>query len=212
MIHNYKKVLVLAPHTDDGELGCGGTMHRLIEQGSEVIYVAFSICEESVPKGFHKHVLADEVKEATKVLGIDENNLIIKNYRVRYFKNRRQEILEDLVSLNKEIKPDLVLCPATTDIHQDHQTITEETMRAFKSTSILGYEFIWNSYDQKTNFFVSLSEKNIETKIEALKKYKSQGFRSYTSPDNLQIMAKYKGLQVKRNLVEAFQVIRLISE
>ena len=51
------KVLVLAPHTDDGELGCGGTIHQLISHGKRVIYVAFSTCEESVPEGFPKDIL-----------------------------------------------------------------------------------------------------------------------------------------------------------
>ncbi len=45
-----QKILVLAPHTDDGELGCGGTIVRLIDEGQDVYYVAFSICEESVPE------------------------------------------------------------------------------------------------------------------------------------------------------------------
>lgn len=212
MINNYNRILVLAPHTDDGELGCGGTIHKLINQGKDVYYAAFSICEESVPEGFPKNILGTEVKKATKVLGIQENNLIIKDYKVRYFKENRQRILEDLVALNKQLKPDLVLCPATTDIHQDHQAITQESIRAFKNISIIGYEFIWNSFVQKTNLFISLSQENISAKINSLKEYNSQGFRVYTSQESIITMAKYKGLQVKKEFVEAFEVIRLISE
>lgn len=212
MINSFNNILILAPHTDDGELGCGGTIDKLIKAGKKVTYVAFSTCEESVPKGLPKDTLAKEVKEAVRILGIPKEDLIIKNYTVRYFKNKRQEILEDLVVLNRLLKPDLVFCPATTDIHQDHQTIAEEAIRAFKNTSILGYEFIWNSFEQKTNLFVNLEEDNLKKKIESLKAYASQGFRSYTSEDSIRTVAKYKGFQIKRDLAEAFEVIRLITK
>ena len=51
------KILLLSPHTDDGELGCGGTVAKLIEQGKEVFYVAFSACEQSVLPQFPKDIL-----------------------------------------------------------------------------------------------------------------------------------------------------------
>tara|TARA_Y100000739_G_C20308302_1_gene328716 strand:+ start:165 stop:359 length:195 start_codon:yes stop_codon:yes gene_type:complete len=56
------KILVLAPHTDDGEIGCGGSIARFIDEGKEIYYIAFSKCEESVPKGFPKNILEEEVK------------------------------------------------------------------------------------------------------------------------------------------------------
>ena len=77
MIANFKNVLVLAPHTDDGELGAGGTIAKLIEGGSNVTYAAFSTAAESVPDGFPKNILKTEVMETTKSIGIDQKNLII---------------------------------------------------------------------------------------------------------------------------------------
>ena len=56
-MNNIKNVLILAPHTDDGELGCGGTIAKLIEEGSEVYYAAFSVCETSVPEGYTINIL-----------------------------------------------------------------------------------------------------------------------------------------------------------
>jgi len=123
MLNSFNTVLVLAPHTDDGELGCGGTIHQLISLGKRVIYVAFSICEESVPKEYPSNILATEVRAATQILGIPSNDLLIKAYKVRHFLEHRQQLLEDLVALNRTYSPDLVICPATTDIHQDHQAI-----------------------------------------------------------------------------------------
>ena len=61
-----KNVLILAPHTDDGEFGCGGSIVKLIDSGAEVYYVAFSACEQSVLPHLPKDILVSEVKEATK--------------------------------------------------------------------------------------------------------------------------------------------------
>ena len=72
MIEQWKKALVLAPHTDDGEFGCGGTMARLVEAGCDVRYVAFSIATRSLPPGFPPDTLAKEVREATAELGIPD--------------------------------------------------------------------------------------------------------------------------------------------
>ncbi len=209
MLSGFNTVLVLAPHTDDGELGCGGLIHQLCLLGKRVIYVAFSICEESVPEGFDKEILAVEVKNATAKLGILSEDLLIKRYKVRLFSDSRQAILEDLVALNRAFSPDLVLCPSSYDIHQDHQVINREAIRAFKRTSIWGYDFIWNNFESKASCFVSLTEDNITAKINSLKEYKSQGFRTYTSEESIRTMASYSGLQVGEKYVEPFEIMRL---
>ena len=70
VIGAWERVLVLAPHTDDGEFGAGGTMARLVESGADVRYVAFSIATRSLPEGFAPGTLGGEVREATSELGI----------------------------------------------------------------------------------------------------------------------------------------------
>ncbi len=80
MIGAWERVLVLAPHTDDGEFGAGGTMARLVEAGSQVRYVAFSIATRSLPEGFPPGTLAGEVKEATAELGIAPENLTVHDF------------------------------------------------------------------------------------------------------------------------------------
>ena len=62
MSYNFKRILALAPHTDDVEFGAGGSVARWIEEGKEMFYAAFSIAEKSVPEGFPKNVLEQEVK------------------------------------------------------------------------------------------------------------------------------------------------------
>jgi N-acetylglucosamine malate deacetylase 1 len=207
---NFKNVLVLAPHTDDGELGCGGTISRFLEANVNVFYAAFSTAEQSLPKGLPKDILKTEVKNATRVLGIKEKNLIIFNYEVRKLNYVRQEILESLIKIRNQVKFDLILLPSLNDIHQDHKTIAEEGLRAFKNTTILGYELIWNNLTFNTTSFIKLEKNNIEKKVLALKEYKSQAGRSYMSEEFIFSLAKTRGVQIGADYAEAFEVIRLI--
>src|SRR5207244_10662873 len=75
LIEQWQRALVLAPHTDDGEFGCGGTMARLVGGGCEVRYVAFSIATRSLPEGFPPDTLARAVREAAAALGISEERV-----------------------------------------------------------------------------------------------------------------------------------------
>ncbi len=207
---NVARVLVLAPHTDDGELGCGGTLSKLIERGATVHYVAFSICEESVPEGFARDILATEVKKSTQNLGIDPDHLIVLRYPVRHFPQYRQDILEDLIRIRREIEPDLVFLPSPDDIHQDHQIVSQEGLRAFKRKSILGYELPWNNLTFTSSALVHLAEKHVQRKIAALKHYESQRHRNYWSEDMVTNLARVRGVQAGADYAEAFQVMRLV--
>lgn len=208
----YKKVLVLAPHTDDGELGVGGTISKLIEDGSEVFYAAFSTAAESLPEGFPKDILKVEVSAATIKLGIKSENLFIYNYQVRKLNYARQEILEDLVKLKKNYQFDLIFLPSLKDLHQDHSTVAMEGLRAFKNTTILGYELIWNNLSFNTECFFKLEERHIENKINALMEYKSQAHRDYVSAEFIKSLAKARGVQIGCHWAECFEVIRLIID
>ncbi len=206
-----KKVLVLAPHTDDGEFGCGGTINKLIEEGNEVYYVAFSACEQSVLSHFPSDILITEVKAATSILGIKPDNLILLKYNVRTFNYKRQEILDDIIKIRNRINPDLVFIPALTDLHQDHKTIADEALRAFKFTSILSYEMPWNNISFQTSCFYKLSPDNLKAKIDALKKYKSQAHRPYASSEFIKSLAVVRGIQVNTEYAETFEVLRWIN-
>ncbi len=210
MFDNVKNVLVLAPHTDDGELGAGGTISKFIENGINVYYAAFSTAEKSVPIGFEKDILKTEVKNATKKLGIKEENLFIYDYEVRKLNYVRQEILEDLIALRNRLEIDLVLMPSLNDIHQDHTTIAQEGLRAFKTKTILGYELIWNNLSFDTTSFVKLEKKHIQSKVDSLKEYKSQNGRDYMSEEFIFSLAKSRGVQIGAEYAESFEVIRLV--
>jgi N-acetylglucosamine malate deacetylase 1 len=207
----FKKILVLAPHTDDGELGCGGLISKYIAQGAEVYYVAFSTADESVPEHFPSNQLEIEVKEATQLLGIKREHLFVYKFSVRKLNYVRQEILEALIILRDQIKPDLVLLPSRKDIHQDHKTVTDEGIRAFKNVSILGYELIWNNLGFDTDYFCVLEEHDLKKKIDALKAYQTQTGKNYMAPDFIYSLAKVRGTQINVEYAEAFEVIRMID-
>lgn len=212
MLNSFKRALVLAPHTDDGELGAGGTIAKLVDAGVEVFYAAFSTAEQSVPAGLPKDILQKEVRAATTQLGIKNNNLIIYNYEVRKLNFFRQEILENLIELRRDIQPDLVLMPSLQDVHQDHATVSQEGLRAFKSTTLLGYELVWNNLDFRTSLFVSLSSSCLEKKYQALREYESQAAKTYMSREFIFSLAKVRGVQIGKEYAESFEVVRWLID
>jgi LmbE family N-acetylglucosaminyl deacetylase len=211
VIEAWKRALVLAPHTDDGEFGCGGTMARLVENGSQVRYVAFSIATKSLPPGFAPDTLAREVREAIAELGLSETSLTVHDLEVRTFPERRQDILELLISLWEEWQPDVVFQPSLHDIHQDHQVIATEGLRAFKRTTILGYEIPWNNFDFAYQWYSALEERHVDRKVAALAKYASQQHRRYADPDYIRNLARMHGVNVNLDYAEVFQVYRVVA-
>ena len=205
-----KRVLVLSPHIDDGEFGCGGTIARWSREGYEVYYAAFSTAEASVPPGFPKDVLELEVREATPHLGIAPSRLIIFRYTVRTLSNFRQEILEEMVRLKRELQPDIVLLPCSHDLHQDHETITKEGLRAFRNGTVLGYEMPRNNITFSAQAFISLTEADLLAKVRALKCYESQKFRGYTDERYVRALAVTRGMQIGVEYAESFEVLRWV--
>jgi N-acetylglucosamine malate deacetylase 1 len=212
MLNSFENVLVLAPHTDDGELGAGGTIAKLIQNGANVDYVAFSTAQESVPKHLPQDILSKEVRLATGVLGLSEENLTILDYPVRKLNFARQELLEDLIKIRKSKDYDLVLIPSLSDVHQDHATVAQEGVRAFKSTSILGYELIWNNLSFGATCFVDLDKKLVELKYEALQCYESQAGRPYMSHEFIHSLAQVRGVQIGCDYAECFEVVRWVMK
>jgi N-acetylglucosamine malate deacetylase 1 len=211
VIQGIERAVVLAPHTDDGEFGCGATMTRLVEAGADVRYVAFSIATRSLPAGFAPDTLAREVREATAEIGIPAANLTVHDFDVRTFPGHRQAILELLIEIWNEWRPDCVFMPSLHDVHQDHQTIAQEGLRAFKRTTILGYEIPWNNFDFSYQLYVALERHHVERKVAALERYASQQHRRYANAEYVWNVARTHGVNVNREYAEVFQVYRVVS-
>jgi LmbE family N-acetylglucosaminyl deacetylase len=207
---NCKKVLALAPHTDDVEFGAGGLVAKLINEGAEVITLAFSNAWRSLPPGLPKDTLLDEARNASKKLGQKTEHLNILDFPVRDFYSSRQAILEVLCELNRKNTPDLVLVPATTDMHQDHQVVTQEGIRAFRTTTILGYELPWNNIQFRSSALVPLSESDVQQKIDAIAEFKSQSHRPYFEPEFIRGWLLGRGVTAGVKFAEAYEVIRWV--
>jgi len=208
---NFNTILVLAPHTDDGEIGCGASIAKFISEGKTVHYVAFSSARKSlIEQGRPEDLLIGEVKAATSVLGLRPEWLTILDFDVREFPKHRQEILDELIGLKKRIMPDLVFCPSINDIHQDHSVIAHECLRAFKNITILGYEEPWNNIEFETRVFIKIDKESLGKKVKALSCYRSQEHRRYLNTNFMESLATVRGVQIESELAESFEVMRLV--
>jgi len=204
-------ILVLSPHTDDAELGCGGTIAKFIKEGKNIFWIVFSTADESLPDNMAKDTLANEFKKVTKSVGLTRKNFEIYHFPVRKLSDHRQEVLEELVKFRKSFKPDLVIGPSLNDFHQDHTVVANEMIRAYKSSSnIICYELPWNHIQFNTQLFIELSDEFIRTKIKMMNVYKSQFYlkRTYFNRDFIKGLARTRGSQINVNYAEAFEVVR----
>jgi LmbE family N-acetylglucosaminyl deacetylase len=208
---DHKTALVLAPHTDDAELGCGGTIARLCEEGVTVHVAAFSTAEESLPADMPKDTLRVEFQHAMPKLGVPPSNVHVYSWPVRKLNYHRQDVLEELVRLRAAIKPDLVFLPSGNDLHQDHQVLHAEGLRAFKDLSVLGYELPWNHITFSAQAFFILEKHHLDKKWDALLEYKSQFVkqRNYFTREFIDGQARVRGTMVKAEFAEAFEVYRI---
>jgi len=136
-----KRILFLGAHPDDIELGCGAFLHHILPH-SEVRCVTLS--------GNHKNPelknIVQEHLTSLSVLGVLREQIIIERFETRKLPQQRQEVLEYLFQQGLDFKPDMVFVHTKSDIHQDHNVVTEEALRAFRGTTILGFDVIRSSY------------------------------------------------------------------
>lgn len=204
LLNDFENVLVLSPHTDDAEFGCGATISKLLRAGKNVDILCFSYVGEETLKQEWLESLKSFPGQDEQWQGVAHLN----NIDVRYFPNHRQEILDIMISHKGNY--DLVLCPSSFDTHQDHEVVRNEAFRAFKNTTILGYEMPWNTQNFRTDAFIEVSKDDVKTKWDAIKEYKSQSERPYATREYVEGLAIVRGVQSHVPLAEVFEVIRLV--
>jgi LmbE family N-acetylglucosaminyl deacetylase len=203
-----ERVLVLAPHTDDAELGCGGTIAKLSEAGASVHILTFSDARKSLPAGVVQDATRREQRKAAALLGA---TVEILNFETRTFPAHRQEILEALIERRGTFKPDLVLMPALHDQHQDHATVAAEGWRAFRrSARLLGYEIPNDCPAFIAQAHIALSPVHIKAKLGAVACYASQNGRRYMNAECVNARALLRGLEIGADYAEAFEVYQWI--
>jgi len=196
-------ILLLAPHADDVELGCGATVARFVEEEHNILWVVFT----------DEQPLNDEHVRASEEIGLKDGSRLAFDFTLRQLFNRRQEALEHLVTLNSEFKPDLVVGPSLNDFHQDHQVVANEMVRAFKtSASVICYELPWNHVSFDVQLLTKLRKRNVQAKVKMLAKFESElVVRSrYFSGELTHGMALLRGTQAGTEYAEAFEVLRWV--
>lgn len=155
--------------------------------------------------------LVSEHHQSMQTLGIDLEHVILKDFTTRRFQHERQEILESLFELNKKYRPDMVFTHTKADLHQDHSTVTMETLRAFRGISVFGFDVIRSSSGFFPNLLVKVEEKDVENKIAALSAYSTYRDKYYFSSEITRATLIRNGALAESHYAEGFDIFRMIA-
>ena len=221
-----QRLLVIAPHSDDEILGCGGLISKVKNQGGKVFVLIFNLGFEKDDTKESQEKRKNEVKEAMNTLKVDDYHLVHDkpdNNRDLDMEPLHSliEIIESTSSVSLEkIAPTIVAIPTIFSHHQDHVHVHHACIAALRPIStpvsnvVLSYEAPehsrWSSSGVfEPNLFVEIDDV-IENKINAFYKYKSQVRSGGRDRDTILNQAKYRGQEVGKNLCEAFYAHRFI--
>ena len=145
------------------------------------------------------------------LLGVPKEKIIWGPFTTRIFPDARQEILEFFLKLRKEFKPDLIFVHSQQDIHQDHNTMTEEALRAYRGITVLGFDVVRSSYDFFPHFLVEVTEEDVNKKIEALSKYETYRDRYYFNSELTRSIMVRHGALAELPFAEGFDILRIVG-
>jgi|TARA_B110000037_G_scaffold217279_1_gene278005 LmbE family N-acetylglucosaminyl deacetylase len=222
-----KKILILSPHADDEILGCGGFISKYSKQNYYINVLILTNANKGAPEIYsHEEIkqIRNEAKIANNFIGTkklsfeDLPALNLNNYPIYKISNIISKYISD-------INPEIVLIPSANDINDDHKIIfkaAKVSMRVNKKSNlkkILSYEVLseteWNE-DEKSfnpNYFVRLDKSDINNKVKAFLKYRSQvkKFPHPRSKEAIVNLSKVRGSQVFMKYAEAFKVEKILD-
>lgn len=200
------RILFIGAHPDDIELGCGALISH-IGNRAEIRCVTLSDNQKNPDLIY----LVEEHFRSMAVLGVTEKNVEVGKFTTRNFPVVRQDILEYLININKTFHPDIVFTHTKSDIHQDHHTVMEESLRAFRGTTVLGFDVLRSSYGFFPNFLVGVTEKDVNNKLTALAEYKTYALKYYFDPDVTRAALIRNGALAERPFAEGFDILRIVG-
>jgi LmbE family N-acetylglucosaminyl deacetylase len=201
------RVLFLGAHPDDIELGCGALLHHIVHQ-TEVLCVTLSDNQKNPDL---RNVKSEHL-EAMNVLGVSSERIVLGPFTTRVFPDARQEILEYFLSLRRQFEPDLIFVHSKHDVHQDHLTMTQEALRAFRGITVLGFDVVRSSYDFFPHFIVEVTEEDVNKKIEALACYGTYRDRYYFNSELTRSIMVRHGALAERPFAEGFDILRIVGQ
>ena len=201
-----QSVLFLGAHPDDIELGCGALLHRIAKQ-ADVLCVTLSDNQ----KNPDLQNVKNEHFESMAVLGVPKEKIILGPFTTRVFPDSRQDILEYFLKLRREFGPDLIFVHSKLDVHQDHLTMTDEALRAFRGITVLGFDVVRSSHGFFPHFLVEVTEEDVNKKIEALSKYETYRDRYYFNSELTRSIMVRHGALAERPFAEGFDILRIVG-
>jgi len=202
-----KRILFLGAHPDDIELGCGAFLHQ-VAQKADVLCVTLSDNQ----KNPDLQTVKDEHYRSMEVLGVSKEKIVLGPFTTRVFPHARQEILEYFLKLRKDFNPDLIFTHSKQDVHQDHNTMTDEALRAFRGITVLGFDVVRSSYGFFPSFLVEVSEEDVNKKIEALAKYQTYQERYYFNSELTRSIMVRHGALSETPFAEGFDILRIVGK
>jgi LmbE family N-acetylglucosaminyl deacetylase len=202
------RILCLGSHCDDIEIGCGGTILRLLEKyrNSKILWVVFSSDQRRAREAFKS---ANVFLRCAK-----EKNVVIKDFKTSFFPFIGSEIKECFEELKEEFIPDLIFTHYRNDAHQDHRLISELTWNTYRDHLILEYEI--PKYDGdlgSPNFFVHLDDSICRRKIKyILSSFKSQSGNHWFTDGTFESMLRLRGIESNApdEFAEAFYCRKIV--
>lgn len=201
-----RRILFIGAHPDDIELGAGALIAHIV-QNTEIRCLTLSDNQKN-PDLLH---LVNEHYNSMKMLGVEEKNVILGPFATRLFQSYRQDILEYLIGIRQEFQPEIVFTHTRADLHQDHSTVTEETLRAFRGTTVLGFDVLRSSYGFFPNFLVEVNDKDVQKKLDALAQYQTYQNKYYFNPEITRATLIRNGALAERSFAEGFDTLRIIG-
>jgi len=197
-----RRILALGAHPDDIEIGCGGTILRLVAEhpGLEVSWVVFA---GTAPRAAEARASASAF-----LAGAPKARVIVRDYRDGFLPYSGSALKDEFEALKGEVVPDLVLTHYREDRHQDHRLVSELTWNTWRDHLILEYEI--PKYDGdfgSPNFFVSLPATTLDRKVATiLEHFPSQARKPWFTADLFRAVARIRGMEsvAPEGLAEGF--------
>jgi LmbE family N-acetylglucosaminyl deacetylase len=202
-----KKLLCLGAHSDDIEIGCGGTLVRLAEANPDlqVTWIVFAPGSDLRRREAERSVQS--------LLGSIAVDLRIESFRERYLPYD-PALKQFFDSLAVKVTPDLVMSPRTDDLHQDHRVVAELARNTFRHQPIWEYEIVKYEGDLgNPNLFVTLSQAELDKKVShILSAFPSQAGRHWFASETFTGLARIRGIEARSEsgYAEAFHARKMV--
>lgn len=201
-----KRTLFLGAHPDDIELGCGALIHNIAKK-TDILCVTLSDNQRNP----NLKNVKDEHIESMRILGVPQEKVLFGPFTTRIFQDSRQEILEYFLKLRRDFEPDLIFVHSKQDVHQDHNTMTEEALRAFRGITVLGFDVVRSSYGFFPHFLAEVTEEDADKKIEALAQYETYRNVYYFDSELTRSIMVRHGALAEVPFAEGFDILRIVG-